>query len=453
MTKKNTKRALFASVISMLLCVTMLIGSTFAWFTDTDTTAVSNIVSGTLDIEIVDADGNPKENALAFVNKNGSTGILWEPGATFQTEQFAIKNSGSLWLKFKVEINNTEVSYHKLNEAVDFYLVDAVTGNKVNLATMQDIPVGPGLNTAYYRIEGHMDENAGNEYQDLTLSGVGITVYATQYTKEVDMTDDKYDKDALYDDDIAAVSTADEFIKAFNELEEGGIITLTADINMTGKTWRPVNNKSFTLDGNNKTITGLSNGLVGHTGSSSITVKDVTFDKMTATDTYENDTYSYAGLIGDADTCSYILMENVTISNSTINSTKDENGYAAGFVAYTTGYGNDYNGPVYASHNFINCSLVNTTVTGTSSAGGVVGHCGGNTATSTTMTGIKVSGSTIEGEKSSKTGIIIGTSHIGVVNLTYTLSDVQDGNVVGRFVPVNTGKLTINGVEQIAFAN
>ena len=35
MKRKNlTRNALFTSIISLLLCVSMLVGTTFAWFTD-----------------------------------------------------------------------------------------------------------------------------------------------------------------------------------------------------------------------------------------------------------------------------------------------------------------------------------------------------------------------------------------------------------------------------------
>ncbi len=443
---KSTKKALLTSVLALVLCLSMLIGTTFAWFTDTDTIAVSNIVSGTLDIEIVDEQGNEKTTPLAFVNAEDSANILWEPGATFRTEGFQIKNVGSLYLKFKVEINNTEVSYNKLNEAITFYLVDG-DGNKVDLSTMKDLPLAPnatyGNGTTLY-IEGHMDENAGNEYQDLTLSGVGITIYAAQYTYETDMDDNQYDKDAIYDGDIAAVASADDFIKAFNELENGGTISLTADIDMTGKAWTPVNNKSFTLNGNGKTITGLNGGLVDHVGSGEITIKNVTFDGLV-----DNSTSNYAGLIGDADTTSYILMENVTITNANVSSAE----WAGGFVAYTSGYGNDNDGPVNAAHNFVNCKITNSTIhsTGDGSVGGLVGHCGGNDATTTNIKGFTQSGLTLTQATSrpDKSGNILGTAGNGIVYI----DNAEIATDIGRFVPAGTGKLVINGVEQTAFAN
>ncbi len=450
---KSTKKALFTSVLALVLCLSMLVGSTFAWFTDTDTLAVSNIVSGTLDIEIVDANGNEKTTALAFVNASGSSDILWEPGATFQTEGFQIKNIGNLWLKFKVEINNTEVSYNKLNEVITFSLVNKTTDEKVALADLQDLPLEPGKtygDGAILCIEGTMSTEAGNEYQDLTLSGVGITVYAAQYTKEVDMTSDQYDKEALYDGDVLTASNADEFIAAFAELEEGGIISLTGNIDMTGKTWTPVNNKSFTLNGNGNTVTGLNGPLVGTTAAKEYTVKNVTFKNLTSNGVYGG--ISNGGVIGYADTCSYILMENVTIDGATISGAE----YIGGFVGYTSGYGVDTNGPVNASHNFNNCTIKNATLTSNTdgSVGGLIGHCGSNAATTTRINGFTYENLTLaqtDADRPEKTGNMIGTANVGIVYITD--ADIVVATDIGRFVPQGTGKLVINNVEQAEFAN
>ncbi len=52
MTKhKSPKRAWLMSVISMLMCCAMLIGTTFAWFTDTVTSGKNIIKAGNLDVE------------------------------------------------------------------------------------------------------------------------------------------------------------------------------------------------------------------------------------------------------------------------------------------------------------------------------------------------------------------------------------------------------------------
>ena len=52
MNKNNTRRALFLSAVSMFLCIVMLAGSTYAWFTDTVEVKTSRIEAGVLDVEL-----------------------------------------------------------------------------------------------------------------------------------------------------------------------------------------------------------------------------------------------------------------------------------------------------------------------------------------------------------------------------------------------------------------
>ena len=62
---KSTKRALFTSALALLMCVTMLIGTTFAWFTDTASTAVNKIQAGNLKVDII---GENDDNHLEKLN-------------------------------------------------------------------------------------------------------------------------------------------------------------------------------------------------------------------------------------------------------------------------------------------------------------------------------------------------------------------------------------------------
>ena len=56
MKKNTTKRSLLASLLALVMCVTMLVGTTFAWFTDSASTSVNKIEAGRLKVDIVDAD-------------------------------------------------------------------------------------------------------------------------------------------------------------------------------------------------------------------------------------------------------------------------------------------------------------------------------------------------------------------------------------------------------------
>ena len=203
-TNKTSKRALLTSVLSIALCLSMLIGTTFAWFTDTASTAVNKIQAGTLDVDIVDADNNTLNGkTLYFRDVNGKTNILWEPGATFNLDTFRIVNKGNLALKYKVVISGIDGSAELLN--VINFTVKKGDAAPVELAGWEGVLLPEGATpaggadvktTGVIAISGKMDEQAGNQYQGLSIDGLGITVYATQAQYESDSKDNTYDAGA-----------------------------------------------------------------------------------------------------------------------------------------------------------------------------------------------------------------------------------------------------------------
>ena len=226
---KQTKRALLTSVMALALCVVMLVGTTFAWFTDTATTNVNKIEAGKLDVDIVDENGNSLDGrTLSFRDANDSTDILWEPGATFNLDSFKIVNKGDLALKYEVVISGFKGDA-KLLKAIDF----TIDGNE--LANWNGILLPEGKSpsaanevvgaTGLITISGTMKKEANNDYQGLSLDGISITVYATQYTYEYDSTGNQYDADAGKD-------TAFYSLDAFNALTEipTGIKTIYVDL-------------------------------------------------------------------------------------------------------------------------------------------------------------------------------------------------------------------------------
>ena len=198
MTKnQSTKRAFCSSVAAVVICVAMLIGTTFAWFTSTASTGVNKIESGTLKVDIVDAAGESIQNkTMSFVNKNESANILWEPGATFHTPVFKIKSLGNLALKYKLILNGV-TGTNKLLEVLKFSVVKP-NGEAIDLNSFEGhLTKETPLSEEFY-IQGTMDPAAGNEYQGLELNGLGITVVATQDTVETDSNNNRYDEAAAY---------------------------------------------------------------------------------------------------------------------------------------------------------------------------------------------------------------------------------------------------------------
>ena len=209
--KKATKRALLTSVMALVMCVVMLVGTTFAWFTDTASTGVNKIQAGNLDIELQmkDNDGNwvkAEGKTLTFKTKDNRAAdkILWEPGCRYELPELRIVNKGNLALKYKITVNGV-TGDAKLLEAIDFTAkMGADDGIALDNLKGAILPSGAATasagevvgETAPITIKGVMKTTAGNEYQGLSIDGIGITVVATQYTYEYDSIDNTYDANA-----------------------------------------------------------------------------------------------------------------------------------------------------------------------------------------------------------------------------------------------------------------
>ena len=201
--RKSTKRALLGSVVAMVLCLAMLVGATFAWFTDTASTGVNKIQAGNLDVQLQYATAwDEKGNVTTWADAQGkqlefkkaagaeNEAILWEPGCTYALPELRVVNKGNLALKYKVAITGINGSA-KLNEVIDWTINDA----DINLTEMQ---LKAGEEGAAFTIKGHMQESAGNDYMNESIDGIAITVVATQNTVESDSFNNTYDANATY---------------------------------------------------------------------------------------------------------------------------------------------------------------------------------------------------------------------------------------------------------------
>ena len=228
---KSTKRALISSTLAILMCAAMLIGTTFAWFTDTASTGVNKIVSGNLDVvlemniggEWVDANGKTLPFLVAGEIPAEGTEILWEPGCTYRVPELRIRNNGNLSLQAYVYVSGFKASGESdvdLRDVIDWKM-STFDGMLTHPNKDISVIVNPGQSLKF-DLEAHMKEEAGNEYQGLSVEGISITVVAKQHTYEKDSFDDQYDKDATY-----PVASAAEMKEA---LANGGIVSVNKDI-------------------------------------------------------------------------------------------------------------------------------------------------------------------------------------------------------------------------------
>lgn len=273
---KSTKRALISSTLAILMCVAMLIGTTFAWFTDTASTAVNKIQAGTLNVDIVDKNGDSLDGkSLSFKDVNNNTDILWEPGATFNLDSFKIVNKGNLAFKYKVIISGVNGNA-KLLEAIDFF-VKIGNAEKVALADWEGILLPEGKTattdnevvgaTDLITISGTMKKEAGNEYQGLSIDGIGITVLATQYTYENDSNGNTYDEYATYGAGATIIGlngTYDSLTAAAKAWRESkGVVTSGSTFGMNSL--GTVDSITWVVSG--EVATGDGEGVIGNNGA------------------------------------------------------------------------------------------------------------------------------------------------------------------------------------------
>ena len=257
--KRATKRALLTSVTALVMCVVMLAGTTFAWFTDTASTGVNKIVAGNLDVDIIGENSNEHVATLNFTKANAATDagatevVLWEPGCRYLTEGFRIANKGNLALKWKAVVNKGTTAENPgkfdLLDVIDFYLVTGTGENQTETLLNEFTGNLKKTETSdVYYIKGVMQTTAGNDYQGLTLDGITITVYATQDTVENDSFGPDYDKNATYYPviDLAGLKDA---------IKNGGNVAVDADVEVSGTdtlSQRTIISKPTTLQLNKK---------------------------------------------------------------------------------------------------------------------------------------------------------------------------------------------------------
>ena len=230
MSKNTTKRSLLASVFALVLCVAMLVGSTFAWFTDTATTGVNKIVSGKLDVKLSYL--NDKEWKEVSKDTNlFDDNALWEPGHT-EVAYLKVENAGNLALKYKLSVNvanevsgvNVNGEEFNLSEYIKMGVVDGLNGQENayadrnaartaveatagNIATYTKTGnIAAEGDAQYVALVVYMPETVGNDANYSTKApsiDLGVTLYATQDTVESDSFNNQYDKDAKYTEVLA----------------------------------------------------------------------------------------------------------------------------------------------------------------------------------------------------------------------------------------------------------
>ena len=332
MTKTNSKKALLSSAFALVLSVAMLIGTTFAWFTDTASTGVNKIQAGNLDIEVEyrtssEGDWKTLDNATDLF---GAEGTLFEPGHT-RVVELKIKNAGNLALKYKIGMNvvsetagiNKAGNPYKLSNYLKVATTAILACNTGNLTTDT---TAAWFDTAVFKknfslwknnqnfgnfelektddgivnqllpggevilgMKVYMPETVGNEANAISSDkaasiNFGLNVVATQYTYENDSYGNTYDKDAAYPVIVSNQQQANDAItnaadkKANISIAPGQTITLDNDIANEGDKSRDI---TFSGDGSQTVdvitnAVGAEGGQLNYQRGSSFTFENLT---------------------------------------------------------------------------------------------------------------------------------------------------------------------------------
>ena len=207
MKTKTVKKALLSSVFALVVCVSMLLGTTFAWFTDSVTSSGNIIQSGTLKVAMYWAEGSEDPASEQTVWEDASSGAIfnhtnWEPGFS-QARHVRITNDGTLGFKYQVRIvTHEEVS--ALAEVIDvYYFKDATQltedsaevgerlGTLVEVLENKELINGrlAANSSSAFSLVFKMRESAGNEYQGLTVGEFLVQIVATQLADEATIDD------------------------------------------------------------------------------------------------------------------------------------------------------------------------------------------------------------------------------------------------------------------------
>ncbi|MBP3392536.1 MAG: hypothetical protein J6L76_07105 [Clostridia bacterium] len=245
--KRSTKSTLVMSALALVMCISLLVGSTFAWFTDEVSSTGNKIEAGTLyiDMLVMDADGeyeSIKASKAPVFNYD-----KWEPGYT-KAVNVKVVNNGTLALQYSLQIITAQAmddADFLLSDVIDVYYASeevavdtrdafnaAVENEDLKLVgTLTDVIMGGSMvqdtllakdEADFATIVLKMQESAGNDYQGLSVGGTfDLKLFATQFTYEKDSFDELYDKDAVI------VANAEDLKEA---LAEGGVISMVDDI-------------------------------------------------------------------------------------------------------------------------------------------------------------------------------------------------------------------------------
>lgn len=437
MSKKTTKRALAMSFVSVFLCVCMLVGTTFAWFTDSVTSSNNIIKSGTLDVTMEWADG--KTDPANTTWTDASKGAIfnydkWEPGYT-EVRHIKIENKGTLALKYQLNIiPNGVVS--ELANVIDVYFIDpaqqvadrtALT-DTYKIGTLAQVLAGMPASTSAnlpadkndtVTIALKMQETADNKYQNKSIgTDFSVQLVATQLEAEFDSFNNQYDANApfsVWDGTIPAEMPDTLVVDGDTQTVYVKDAAAFAYLSTLSAKW-----VELYTDGQGTTYTNYANGAGAnyyYSGKWTVSLEtdidlnnqaiapvEIVFGQSTGATAFDGNGHTIRNV--NATTGLFADGTRATFSNLTLENVKATNGALAGFV----------------NHLVTNVTVKNATISGVDYVGGLVGK------TYSSVTGCKVIDSSVVAT-GKEAGGLIGYAEANSEGSTITSNFVKNVSV------------------------
>lgn len=192
----------------------------------------------------------------------------------------------------------------------------------------------------------------------------------------------------------------------------------------------------------------------GFAGESGIVIKGIIIANSNITST---NTFGSGAFIDSVDSMQTITLEDCHLISSTL--TGGEGARTGGLIGYTAGYNNVNDGPVKTYVTVKDCSVENCVINSDGSAGGAIGHSGGNAWTYSVLENCTVTNTKIvcADDGGWRVGEIVGTANVGEMviknsttsgnSLNQTQASTQaaagQSTLYGRLVLGDTGSFSI----------
>lgn len=191
---KAVKRSIILCALSLVLFVALLVGSTFAWFSDSITNSGNTITAGNLTAQWSYRTLNDDTAAYEPVSEELAlfpADTVWQPGEPHGYD-FKVENTGSVDFEWELTIDLADTAGESQNNLTDVLVVyvdgvksevgftdGAVVINGTLAATDGETTAGTDESSCEFSLAFAIPEDAGNDYQNSSVS-FSLTLSARQ---------------------------------------------------------------------------------------------------------------------------------------------------------------------------------------------------------------------------------------------------------------------------------